>query len=50
MRERRREEALENGKLVHEREMEGRKQRETLGSHGARLEERERFRYRARGN
>lgn len=50
LRERRREEALENGKLVHEREMEGRKQRETLGSHGARLEERERFRFRARGN
>lgn len=49
LRERQRERALENGRKFHEREMEGRKQRQEIGPDGIRREQRERFRFRARG-
>ena len=48
LRERQRERALEISRKIHEREMEGRKQPEEIGSHGMRREDRERFRFRAR--
>lgn len=48
LRERQRQRTLVTGRKIHEREMEGRKQREEIGSHGMRREERERFRFRAR--